>query len=78
VVKMVHVAINGVIRLPDGRIMKLRDADELGLLTWSRVENFHSSPKAKPKTAYFANWHNTKASWEVSRQTYLKRTRKRL
>jgi hypothetical protein len=75
---MVQTPINGVIRLPDGRIMKLRDADELGLLTWSRVENFQASHNRKPKTAYFANWHDTKMSWEVSRQTYMKRMRKRL
>jgi hypothetical protein len=76
---MVMTAINGVIRLPDGRIMKLRDADDLGLLTWSRVENW-TTPRAKrSRTAYFANWHKTpNASWEVSRQTYMKRMRKRL
>jgi hypothetical protein len=80
ILKMVKVPINGVIRLPDGRIMKLRDADELGLLTWSRVENWLSSPRAKTyRTAYFANWYKTpNASWEVSRQTYMKRMRKRL
>ena len=73
---MVKVKPSEVIRLPDGRIMKVRDAAELGLLTWSRVENFLSSPKGKPHTAYFANWHDTKMSWEVSRQDYLKMTRK--
>ncbi len=73
---MVKIGPTGVIRLPDGRIMKLRDAAELGLLTWSRVENFHATPRGKPYTAYFANWGNTKSSWEISRQDFLKMTKK--
>lgn len=72
------IALNGVIRLPDSRIMKLKDADDLGLLTWSRVENWTTPRAKKSRVAYFANWGSSKMSWEVSRQTYLKRIKKQL
>lgn len=76
---MVKIGPSNPIRLPDGRIMILRKADEAGLITWSRVECWTSSPRAeRTRTVYFANWHGTpNLSWEVSRQTYLKMSRRR-